>query len=361
MTKIFLVADEQKFYDKSEMTPQYFSSLEGVTTKTFQELKDNPEVVATGAPVLFTFPYSLWGEFVEKPENGLYGSRGQGKAIRKLADFMIEFFEKRFPGAFFVNKPDSFVLERDKNLLNSKLSKAGFPTPVSLSKNYGVLLDEVKKGNTVFIKVNYGTNGQGITYMSPSEWRTNFDFENNEIKGYEGMIWKQKDITGNENFIKKLLDEEVVIERAIVNPAINGLKFDFRVRAYFGIAEENESYGRVSNVSAITNISQGARGVTVSEFHDLTNNRLKNSIKYSLDLISEAAVYLGLNNAGGDILFQGKDFKPVFLEINSYPGISLKTLKKLTPSYLNKLHSKLIEKFNLNINSNERPYTKSRI
>ncbi len=313
MEKLFVIGDEKEF----DSTFRYMSSFDRSVGITYDELFSGNGVIATDAPTLLCFPYGLWEEKVETGDM-LYGGSAFGKLIRKLTEEIQDRLEIRLPDARYVNHPLTIIRERDKLYAKRVLSSHGISVAQDIEKSLDAIMEELANGEAVYVKVRYGSMGKGITYLSQDKWTTNFRYENGLIGNHEDdNSWSEIDITGNTDFLKRLLEEDVIVERAVRNSKTNGLKFDMRVRVVFGEADSDFAYGRATHTNSITNISQGAKIITLDRMKEFVPQE---SIFEGIDIIRRSSGILDINYAGGDLLFEGRNFDPVFLEINSFPG-----------------------------------------
>ena len=314
--KIFVVGE----YHEGDVTFSEMGKFPDVEQVSYQEIVNSSNIIASSVPILLCFPYSLWNNMVEKKDE-LYGVGKFGEYIQNLSDYMSEILEKRFPDAIYVNPPSAIMIERDKLEAKKKVSEQGIKVAQNLEKTIDVLKEELERGNSVYIKPRYGSMGKGITYLSQRKWTTNYKYDGRNINNHEkDDEWKEMEITGDEYFLKSILEENIVVERAVKNPLINNFKFDMRGRVIFGEAERRFGYGRTTELGSFTNISQ--RKITKSKI--ITLDKMEEfvpdeKINEALKIIENCTKILGLNYAGGDILFEGADYVPVFIEINSFP------------------------------------------
>ena len=345
---VFVIGDLSTKDSQADLTFTVMSKFPNVIPKTFQELTEKSSIVASDAPVLMCFPYSLWDKMVETGDK-LYGVGNFGKSIRDLAEHLTELLDKRFPNALYVNHPKSILIERDKLKTKEILHKKGLRVAEDILKHLDSVMNELEAGNSIYIKVRYGSMGKGITYLSPKKWTTNFKYDGKNITNHENdHEWREIDITGDKDFLKKILDEDVVVERAIRNPLTNGFKFDLRAYSLFGEADPRFAYGRITNNNSITNLSQ--KGSERKSAEEMLKYIPEVKMKQALELINESSKILGFNYAGGDVLFEGEDFEPVFLEINSFPGYSKGNAHILFPKLeesirknLSKIHYEMLD------------------
>ncbi|NQU98744.1 hypothetical protein HQ533_04710 [Candidatus Woesearchaeota archaeon] len=316
MNDIFVVGDERTLNSDLDLTFPYFSKLSGVRSFTYQELA-NSSRIASDVPLLFCFPYSLWDEIVDTQNGELYGCETFGNSIVELVNNMRELFENSFPNAMYVNKPEIMLMERDKFQPKELLAKHGIRVAENLDKSLDAVMSEVESGGAVYIKVRYGSCGKGISYISPGKWTTNFKYDGNVISNCEDdHSWREVDITGDTDFLKKLLEHEVIVEKAVTNPLTDQVNFDLRGRYFFGEVDPFFGYSR-RTTGSITSASQGTTRDPVYAL--LSISPIEGQIKEAFELIRKSSEILGLNYSGVDVIFEGENFEPVFLELNSYP------------------------------------------
>lgn len=335
---IYVVGDGKTINSKLDVTFPTFSRIKGVKAKTFQELIEKSGKVASEVPVLICFPYALWDERVERGDN-LYGVGDFGKRIRELSQYLTEILDKKFPQAIYVNHPMSLLLERDKLEVKNRLNEKGIKVAKNVEKTKDAVMKEIEAGHSVYVKVRFGSMGKGISYINPKIWTTNFNYDGKVIRNHEDdNNWKEIEITGDKYFLEKILEEDVIVEKAVKNTSTNGFKFDIRARSLFGESLEEFAYYRTS-YNAVTNASQGAPRMPLNIL--LNSLPIQKQVNEALSLSERSAQILGLNYAGVDILFEGDEYEPVFLEINSFPGPH--QAEKVLPL----LHGKILKDLNI--------------
>ncbi len=318
MDDIFIIGDELTLSKKILDSTFLELKKRGNKIKTFNELEKENGIIASNVPIFMCFPYSLWNKIVEK-EDVLYGVGSFGKSIKKLAEYLTEKLEITFPNAKYVNHPMSILKERDKISTKKILMEQGINVAQDVEKSIDAVLNEIEKGNTIYVKARYGSMGKGISYFSKEKWTTNYVYDKHKICNHQNdKNWIEKDITGNLDFLARILEEDVVVERGVKNCLTNGFKFDMRNYAIFGKSYSKFSYGRATNTHSITNLSQrGAKKLTLQEMQTFVP---KQQLEKAQEIIVKSAEILGFNYAGGDMLFEGDKYKPIFLEINSFPS-----------------------------------------
>lgn len=312
---IFVVGSDRA----DDSTFRGITSFKNVQGISYRELINGRDVISDKASILLCFPYEIWSEFVENHQ-GLYGMREFGAGISNLAETVTNALDTRFPNAQYVNHPMSILLERDKKKAKQIVTNSSISVPEDVAQNTDAVLEVAHSGVPVYIKARFGSMGKGITYVSRDKWTTNFAYDGRDITNHPGdYAWSEINITGDRNFLERILEEDVVVEKAVLNPRIDGTKFDMRGTVLFGAAYPSFSCGRVTTTSSITNVSQGAVELTLEEMKN-EGHLNEAQISAGLDVVERSAAAFGLNYAGGDILFEGENYKPVFLELNSFPG-----------------------------------------
>lgn len=280
-----------------------------------------PHIKTKKVIVFLFFPFVYWNRHIEyKNYKGLYGNH----------NFFIKFmrFWMRIDNSIrtllsdkeivSVNSPLLCGFCRDKLQVIDKLSRIHIPQP----RLYKILyLEEMQKrmvqGDSFFIKPRYGSMGKGITYLSWSNWQTNFRFKNNKIINKRSdRGWRFRDITVNDAFLNQLLKrgEDILIEEAVNSLILRGNKVDLRIYTFFN--KVVYIYPRKNAPDKITtNISQGGRG----------DPRLLKMLPKHLLVKAEKAAekisrVLNLNLAGIDIILD-KNLKDVYvIDVNAFPG-----------------------------------------
>lgn len=317
-----------------------FSTFKNIVHFTFDKLVSNERTIDKDAGIILFFPYRLWNAFVET-NNGLYGGKGFKSNICKLKDHLHKKLELAFPGAFYVNEPGVFAIERDKIETKNLLCRHSISVVPDVPKDISIIMNELTKGGCVYVKARFGSMGKGITRLEEGKWLTNFRYEAGEIKNHPNDFeWKTIDVTDNYSFLKKLLLEDVLVEKGVETPRELGSKFD--IRGVFVYGRLAELYGRASENPLITNLSQGGGCL---EFNDLIE-------MIGIDKLTEAARYMydanrvfGTNLLGVDITFDN-NLNPYVMEVNSFPGLGHGIDEEdIRDALLRNVHSNLINEY----------------
>ena len=296
-----------------------------VCRTSYEELLGDGRVKADhdDVSVMFFFPYTFWDNNCEIPEDtGVYGtSRESYETFKNFwADVKGKLGERfRDHNLSFVIDPDYAAVDRDKIETHRLLRLNGVSTTTTVPNDLKEILGRLN-GKGIFIKPRYGAKGKGITYLSKGEWITNYRVgENGKIENYgDRERWKFDDITGNEDFVKRLLDLEMIVEEEVQPPRLNGdFKFDVRVYSVFGDAphmfvRENDG------ISVLTNNSQGG---TIN--HDYREVLPEEAIASAMEESLKASKVLNSNFLGVDCIFDRTLDKPVVLEVQTFTGFPL--------------------------------------
>lgn len=324
--KTFLAIGDEKDFDSFNkfVKQQTFLTEQGFFFKTADYNSvfrgELPEVKTKNLVIFLFFPFDYWEKHIEtKKCKDIYGSYAYFLKFKKF----WEDVNNRLTSVYkdkkihFINSPDKVYLGRDKQATKRILAEAGVQVPKSYSvRDYKKVLEMLDEGKKLFIKVKCGSMGKGISYFEKTKWLTNFRFKSGQIiskKADRG--WEFIDITGNHNFLKELLSQDILIEEAIEPSLIGGRIFDLRIYVAFG--EVIYIYPRSNHPNLITtSISQGARGESQQFIHDLPPELLKDAIKKSI----KAAKAMEVGFAGIDVLPNNGDNRATVIEVNSFPG-----------------------------------------
>ena len=298
------------------------SGFDYVNVSYRQLLSGRIPQIKTGKVIIFLFfPFVYWNKYIEyKDYKGIYGN---GIFFKKFMRFwnMVNRIIKTLLSEkeiLFVNGPLLSGSYRDKLITIGRLSGAHIPQP----KLYRISsIEDMQKrlvhGRSFFLKPRYGSMGKGITYLSWSNWQTNFIFKNNRIKSKRSDHgWKFRDVTGNNAFLRQLLkqDKDILIEQALEHIIIKKKKVDLRIYTFFN--KVIYVYPRKNVIDKITtNISQGGRGDP--KVLQMIPEHLLIKAKKMAEQISKI---LHLNFAGIDIILD-RNLKDVYvIDVNVFSG-----------------------------------------
>jgi len=278
-----------------------------------------PKIETKKIIIFLFFPFYYWNDYIEhKNYAGIYGNRS---FYEKFMDFwnsvnnMIRnsLIDKE---AFFVMHPSLCGLYRDKMLVARKFKKTGISSPkiysISRIKEMKRLLN---KGESFFVKPQFGSMGKGITFLNWSNWQTNFTFKNNRIISRRSdKGWKFREITGNTKFLSQLIKGDVVIEKAIDSILVKKNKIDMRIYVFFN--KVIYVYPRRNKVDKLTtNISQGAKGDP-----SVLNKLPKHLVEKAKKLAEKVSKSLNLNLVGMDIMIDRNLNDVYVIDVNLFPG-----------------------------------------
>lgn len=311
----FLKLDREKDYLSSQ-------GFDYISTNYARLLKGKIPTIKTKKVIIFLFfPFVYWNRHIEYQNyKGLYGNH----------NFFIKFmrFWLRVDNSIrtllsdkeiaFVNSPLLCGFCRDKLQVIDKLARARVSQPQLYKIPH---LEDMQQrlihGESFFIKPRYGSMGKGITFLSWSNWQTNFRFRNNKIINKRSdKGWRFRDITVNDAFLAQLLkrDEDILIEETINSLILRGKKVDFRIYTFFN--KVVYIYPRKNAPDKITtNISQGGRGDP--KLLKMLPQHLLIKAEKVAEKISRV---LNLNLAGIDIMLD-RNIKDVYVvDVNAFPG-----------------------------------------
>ena len=221
-----------------------------------------PDIKSNNLLILLFFPTDYWNNKIEKNfVNGhIYGDKRCAEMFYSYLDEVKSVIDKKYNNKkiSYVNSFEAVKIDRDKELTKKIIKKANVPVPRSYStKEYEDIIELLNKGKKLYLKVNFGAMGKGITKLEEGTWLTNFIYRKGSIISRKGDYgWKFKDITADKNFLKKLLKKELVIEEAINPYIIDNKIFDIRYYVVYGkIKHKIMRSAPIENV--VTNITQG--------------------------------------------------------------------------------------------------------
>ncbi|MGD9015418.1 MAG: hypothetical protein PVI33_05295 [Candidatus Omnitrophota bacterium] len=295
-----------------------------------------PKINTNKLIIFLFFPFTYWNKNIEhKNYRGIYGSQVFYKKFMKFWSKIhnlvnTHFFDKEI---LVVNTPLLSGKCRDKRLIKLKLTEAGIHNPrmyqaLTVIDIYNLLA----KGHSLYLKVRYGSMGKGITYISPLNWQTNFNFKNNRIVSRKSDYgWEFRDITGNTVFLSKLIKKDILIEDAVNSLILKKKRIDLRM--YMLFKRVIYIYPKTNYPQRVTtNISQGAKG----------NPRILKFIpKYLITKAKRIAVKtaktLNLDLAGIDVVLD-RNHKDVYVvDVNAFPGFPKRKTFNLARSIIKEL------------------------
>ena len=295
-----------------------------------------PKIKTKRLIIFLFFPFDYWNKNIEhKHYRGIYGNRTFYKKFMHFWSEIDETIRKVFADKeiLIINNPFSAGQCRDKLLIKRKLYKAGIFNPRLYHITCtGDIYNLLAKGNSLFLKVRYGSMGKGITYLSSLIWETNFDFNDGKIISRRSDYgWTFKDITRNSAFLGHLIKKDILVEKAIDSLILKRKRVDLRVYT-FG-KKAIYVYPRTNYPEKVTtNISQGARG----DPHILKSIP-KHLVTKSKRVAVKSAKSLNLGLTGIDVVLD-RNHKDVYIvDVNAFPGFPKRRTFNLTKSIIKEL------------------------
>ncbi len=281
------------------------------------------------AHVFLFFPFEYWNSKIETSRyKGVYGNKAFYEKFKRFFGLVERSLNEGLKGRVvqYVNPPLVAAGLRDRIKVMKALEAGGVSTPgMHYIRNAADIYRFLKTGRSLFVKVRYGSMGKGITYVSPSVWKTNFSFRRRKILSRKSdRGWRFRDIVRREDFIDRLLGADVYCEEAIDSHIVRDRKFDLRIYVFYG--ETVFIYPRTADPGDVTtNISQGGRGER-PRFLRALPERLIRRVKAEAVKVTRV---LGLNFAGVDVIAD-KDLEEVYvLDVNMFPGFPRKDIFNL--------------------------------
>ena len=313
------------------------SKFDYVNTDYNRLLKKGIPALRTEKVIVFLFfPFAYWNRYIEhRNYKGIYGSRLFYKKFNRFWDRVgtacgRSLKKKR---VFFVNSSFLCGRYRDKLAVRNKLLRAGIPSPrifpVSRPQEIRHLL---RSGESLFLKPRYGSMGKGITFLSKSSWKTNFLYRGGRIMSRKSdRGWKFRDITGNYAFLRKLIRNDILTEKAIDSITVKKKKVDMRVYVFFN--RVMYIYPRKNDIDSVTtNISQGAQGDP-----RLLRKMPKPIVDRTRKVASRVSRALKLNLAGMDIMVDRNRRDIYVIDVNLFPGFPKRKTFNFSRSLIRRL------------------------
>lgn len=323
-TTILTIGDRPDFdsYRKAILEKKSFLK-EGFHYKTasFAHFLDGkaPRIKTDRMIIFLFFPFRHWNQHIEHPTyQGVYGNQTFYNKFLKFWKSVERQIKHKYSDKeiLFINDPKLSSRCRDKRRVSEILAKAGISQPRTYHRlGLREIQNKLDNGHKFFLKVRFGSMGKGITFLSRENWQTNFSFKNGKIESRKSDHgWEFSNVTGDYDFLKKLLKKDIIIQEGIDPLIIDGHMVDLRIYTFFN--EVTYVYPRKNKPDKVTtNISQGGKG---------DKRLLKTIPKYLIEKAKKEAVKvstaLGLNLAGIDII-PDKNFKEVYvIDANAFAG-----------------------------------------
>jgi len=269
--------------------------------------------------VFICFPFKYWNTSIENRNyKGTYGNLTFYQKCRTFNEKLAAKLRKIIIAdkVVYLNSPESSAFYRDKEAVKSTLIRSGInvPTIVKARSSVGIkrLLTERRK---LYIKPRCGSMGKGITYLEDGAWMTNFKLRKNKtVNRHSDYGWVFGDVTDNLEFLKHILQKDIIIEEALDPFIIKGRKLDFRVYTLFDKVLYVYPRGNTSD-AVTTNISQGGKGLP--GYWKLLPSKTRKKVEEQAIL---AAGALGLDFTGVDVMLDRNCKNAYVLDVNMFPG-----------------------------------------
>jgi len=295
-----------------------------------------PRIKTKRLVIFLFFPFNYWNKKIEhKTYRGIYGNRTFYKKFLYFWRKVNNLVKKQFSDKeiLLINSPLLSGRYRDKWLIEFNLSRAKVPVPRRHQTDHiRDIYNFLAKGSSLFLKARYGSMGKGITYLSWSNWQTNFQIKDNRIVSRRSDYgWHFRDITGNKTFLRELLQKDILIEEAIDSLIIKRKKFDLRIYVFF--QKPLYIYPKTNQPEEITtNISQGGKGDP--SFLQFIPKKL---LLKAENAAIKAAKALKLDLVGVDIVLD-RHLKNVYIvDVNVFPGFPKRRTFNLSRSIIKEL------------------------
>ncbi|MFJ7625090.1 hypothetical protein ACIQZN_01210 [Streptomyces sp. NPDC097595] len=213
--------------------------------------------------VVLFFPHQFWDARIEDRVPGAYGTRAYAEALTSYLVGSDRLLRRGAPqGLRYLNPPEAVARTRDKALTRAVLAKAGIPVPPGVeSPTPRRLLDVLASGRSVYVKAVCGSMGKGITHLSPTRWRTNYAYEEGELKSpgnTTGEQWTFRDVApGDERFLAALCAETGFVFEQEVGMTVGGAKTELRVTVASGCVIDIEERRAPAGSVTTRSVEQG--------------------------------------------------------------------------------------------------------
>ncbi|MBL7198093.1 MAG: hypothetical protein ISS47_08330 [Candidatus Omnitrophica bacterium] len=331
-----------KFHHHHELLNKYNIDYVYISYKALLKNKV-PQITTRNIIIFLFFPFDYWNKKIEpKRYKGIYANKSFYEKFVHFFNSVEESIRRNFKNkqVFFINSPTLSCNYRDKLLVKEIIANSGIPTPRFFKDiDLNTIYDYLNRDKSFFLKVRYGSMGKGITYLSKSNWQTNFTFRSNRILSHKSDYgWTFKNVTGNEAFLKKLLMTDIYTEETIDFMSSAKRKFDLRIYVFFNRVVF--IYPRSNDCKKITtNISQGGKGHSARFLNKIPPHLIASAQKIAL----KTARTLGLNFAGVDISID-KNLKDIFVfEVNIFPGFPKKRIFDLGKHLITQIGNSYLE------------------
>lgn len=289
--------------------------------------------------VILYFPFHYWEGTLEREareSRRLYGTDKEWMNLfKKFWNKIQENLEGTYPQITYLNHPSKVYQDRDKIEINNLLKERGIPVAEQIKTRDIKEIKELSKERGLFAKVRFGAEGKCITYLSPSGWYTNIPLKKGDLdieKSYKLAV-PFLEFTNNEYLLKRILEQELIIEEELVPPLINEKKFD--IRSYVLNKEVVHRFIRTNYPqNIITNWSQGG---TIESEQTLKENISQKILTKMDEITVETTNILDLNLNAIDIIFNKSFDNPLILETQCFPGFPHQKRYNLNKRILEKI------------------------
>ena len=297
-----------------------------------------PKIKTKRLIIFLFFPFAYWNKNIEhKHYQGIYGNHIFYKKFMHFWTKINDIINKHFSNkeVLIINNPLLSGRYRDKHLIKLRLCEAGISNPRQYhTTRTRDIYNLLAKGSSLFLKVRYGSMGKGITYLSPLNWQTNFNFKEGKIISRRSDHgWKFRDITGNSDFLSKLIKnkKDILIEEAVDSLILDRQRVDLRI--YTFLKKIIYIYPKINDPERITtNISQGAKGAPY-----ILESIPKKLVAKAKKVAIKTAMVLNLDLAGIDVVLDRNHKDISIIDVNVFPGFPKRKTFNLTRSIIKEL------------------------